>query len=174
MKNIKPFIFALVCALFIVGCNSVNQTKSPTETLKALNEASKKKDTAAIKILLTKGTLDLLEKNAKKQNKSVDEILLKDNAAPFQELPETRNEVITGETATVEVKNSVTNEFQKLPFVNENGVWKVALDKFLEDIMKQMREEMNKIPANTSIPENANQSKAESKSSNTNSETNKK
>lgn len=171
MKNIKPFIFALVCAFFIVGCNPASQTKSPTETLKALNEASKKKDTAAIKNLLTKGTLDLLEKNAKKQNKTVDEILLKDDGAPFQDLPETRNEVITGETATVEVKNSVTNEFQKLPFVSENGVWKVALDKFLEDIMNQMREEMNKIPANTSLSNGVNETKTEA---NTNTGTNKK
>lgn len=174
MKKINLTIIALICAFFIAGCNSASQIKSPTETLKALNEASKKKDTAAIKSLLSKGTLDLLEKNAKKQSKTVDEILLKDDGAPFQELPETRNEVITGDTATIEVKNTVTNEFQKLPFVKEDGIWKVALDKFLEDVMKQMREEMNKIPANISIPDNANQTKTESKNSNTNSEINKK
>ena len=174
MKKINLTIIALVCAFFIVGCNPASQTKSPTETLQALNEASKKKDTAAIKILLSKGTLDLLEKNAKKENKTVDEILLKDNGTPFQDLPETRNEVITGETATVEVKNTVTGEFQKLPFVKENGVWKVALDKALEDAMKQMREEMNKIPANVSIPENTNQTKTESNNSNANSAANKK
>ncbi len=174
MKKINLTVIALVCAFFIAGCNPASQTKSPTETLKVLNEASKKKDTATIKSLVSKGTLNLLEKNAKTENKTVDEILLKDNGAPFQDLPETRNEVITGDTATVDVKNTVTGEFQQVPFVKEEGVWKVALDKALEDVMKKMREEMNKIPANISIPENANQSKTESKNSDTNSEPNKK
>ena len=92
MKTFKTIGIALVCAFFIVGCNAVNQTKSPTETLQALNEASKKKDIPAIKSMLSKGTLDLLEQSAKKQNKTVDEILLKDEGAPFQDLPETQNE----------------------------------------------------------------------------------
>ena len=166
MKTFKTIGIALVCAIFIVGCNAVNQTKSPTETLQAWNEATKKKDIPAIKSMLSKGTLDLLEQSAKKQNKTVDEILLKDEGASFQDLPETRNEMIEGETATVEVKNNVSGEFQKIPFVKEDGVWKVALDKFLDDVMKKMKEEMNKMPANLSLPENPNQVKPETEANN--------
>ena len=165
MKTLKTVGIALVCAFLIIGCNAVNETKSPTETLKAWNEATKKKDIPAIKSMLSKGTLELYEQSAKKQNKTVDEILLKAEGESFQDLPETRSENITGETATVEVKNNVSGEFQKIPFVKENGVWKVALDKFLEDVMKKMKEEMNKIPANMSLPENSNQLKPETNSS---------
>lgn len=153
MKQNKPILFALVCAFFLFGCNSaVEQTKTPTETLRALNEASKKKDTEAIKSYLSKGTLDLLEQSARRQEKTVDELLKQENGAPFQELPEMKNEQITGETASVEVKNNVTGEFEKIPFVKENGVWKIALDVFMKDAMKRLTEEMN-IPANSSSPE---------------------
>lgn len=173
MKIIKTICVALVCAFLIIGCKTATQIKSPTETLQTLNEASKKKDTATIKTLISKGTIGLLEKNAKQQNKTVDDILLKENGAPFQDLPETQNEVITGDTATVEVKNNVTGDFQKVPFIKEEGVWKVALDKFLDDVMKKMREEMSKMPANTSVNENVNQAKPPTET-NTNTATNKK
>ena len=81
--------------------------------------------------------------------------------------------MIEGETATVEVKNNVSGEFQKIPFVKEDGVWKVALDKFLDDVMKKMKEEMNKMPANLSLPENVNQVKPETET-NSNTAVNKK
>jgi hypothetical protein len=150
MNKTKQILFALVCAFFLFGCNSavVEKTKSPTETLRVLSEASKKKDTAAIKSYLSKGTLNMLEQSAARQQKSVDELLKQENGAPFQNLPEIKNEQITGETAVVEVKNDVTGEFEKIPFVKEDGVWKVALDVFMKDVMKRLTEEMNPMPAN--------------------------
>lgn len=154
MNKTKTILTALVCAFLLSGCNSVvNKTKSPTETLQALSEASKKKDAEAVKSYLSKGTLELLDQSAKRQNKSVDELLKQENGAPFQELPEVKNEQITGDTATVEAKNNVTGEYQKIPLVKENGVWKVALDVFLKDMMKRMNEEMNNNSANVSTNE---------------------
>jgi hypothetical protein len=80
------------------------QTKSPTEVLKTLNEASKSKDVAAIKNSVSKGTLNLIDESAKAQNTTVDELLKKENGAPFKDLPEMRNEKIEGDTATIELK----------------------------------------------------------------------
>lgn len=174
MRKTKSILFALACAFFLFGCGgdaTVVKEKTPVETLSALSEVSKKKDAAAIKSYLSKGTLDLLEQSAKRQNKTVDELLREENGAPFQELPEIRNEQITGETATVEVKNEVTGEFEKIPFVKENGVWKVALDVFMKDAMKRLTEEMNRMPANAAIPSNAEPSEP---SANSNGRTNKK
>ena len=88
----------------------------------------------------------MMEENAKQQNSTVDELLKKDSGAPFEELPEMRNEKITGDAATVEVKDKNSEKWVTLPFVKEDGVWKVALDKFIQDAMKQMNEEM-KMPA---------------------------
>ena len=144
--------FFLLAAFIFAACQSAvnNQVWSPTETMKALNEASRKKDAETIKKLVSKGTLDLLEQSAQRQQTTVDELLKRDEGAPFQELPETRNEKITGDTATIEIKNNATNDWETMPFVRENGVWKIALDRFMEDVMRRMSEEMKEIPANSS------------------------
>lgn len=156
MNFIKPVFFALVCAVFLLGCKMEPQRKSPTETIKALSEASKQKDPTAIKGYLSKGTLDMLDQSAKRREKSVDELLREENGAPMQNVTEVQNEQIAGETATVEVKNNVTGRFEKIPFVSENGVWKVALDKYMNDAIKRLNEEMNQPPANIAVPENTN------------------
>lgn len=122
---------------------------SPMETMRALNEAAKSKNVEALKNLVSKGTLKLLEENAAQQATTVDELLRKDNGAPFEELPEMRNEKIEGERATVEVENQETEEWTTLPFVKENGAWKIALDEYVEEVRKKMVEEM-KPPANNS------------------------
>jgi hypothetical protein len=119
---------------------------SPTETLKALNEASKAKNPEAIKKTLSKGTIALINESAANQKKTVDELLKEDDGAPFKELPEIRNEQINGNTATVEVKNKVANEWEKIPFVVEDGEWKVALDKYLDELEKKFAEEQGKNP----------------------------
>lgn len=158
IKFSKTIFFVIVCAVFLLGCKTEPQKKTPTETIRALSEASKQKDAAAIKSYLSKGTLDMLDQSARRREKSVDELLREENGAPMQDLTEVRNEQIAGETATVEVKNNVTGAFEKIPFVAENGVWKIALDKYMQDAIKRMNEKMNKPPANISVPENTNKS----------------
>jgi hypothetical protein len=154
MKIYRLTFYALAVFIF-AACQSAavnNQPLSPTATMKALNDASKKKDVAAIKNLVSKGTLDLLAQTAEQQKTTIDELLSRDEGAPFQELPETRNEQINGDTATVEIKNNATNDWETMPFVRENGVWKIALDRFMEDLMKRMTEEMKEVPAAESSP----------------------
>ncbi len=85
----------------------------------------------------------MLQQSATRREKTIDELLKEENGAPFQNLNEIKNEQITGETAVVEVKNNVSGEFDKIPFVKENGVWKVALDVFMKDAIKRLTEEMN-------------------------------
>lgn len=140
MRIYKSFILAL-CAVALAACNAAS-SGSPTETMKKFVEASQKKDATAMKQTLSKGTLELLEKSAKQQGTTIDEVLKKDNKAQSAETPEIRNEKIDGDTATVEVKNSVNGNFDTLPFVKEDGQWKLALDKFMQDVMKKMTEEM--------------------------------
>jgi hypothetical protein len=157
MKSYKTII-AVLCALFVFGCSSLQpKTKSPTEVMQALNEASKTKDVAGIKNSVSKGTLGLIEESAKAQNTTIDELLKKDNGAPFKDLPEMRNEKIEGDTATIELKNATSNDWETVPFVKEDGVWRLALDKYLEDFKRKATEDM-KMPA-------SNESKTESNAS---------
>jgi hypothetical protein len=109
---------------------------SPTATFKAFFEASKKKDSVAMKKSLSKSTVEMFDKLAKEQNKSTDEMLKGlDKDGKEEKIPETRNEKITGDSATLEVKNDKTDKWDTLPFVKEDGEWKIAFDKFIEDMM---------------------------------------
>jgi hypothetical protein len=155
MKN-YIVITILLFAIFISGCGDgiFQPARTPTDTLRALNEATKKKDAEAIKKLLSKGTLVLIEKSAATQKTTSDDLLTRDANSTFRELPEIRGEKIEGDTASVEVKSEIGNENEKIPLVKEDGEWKVALDKYVEDLKKRMREEMNKPQPETENPAN--------------------
>ena len=130
---------AALTIVFTVSACSLLSGATPTATFKAFYDASKKKDVAGMKKTLSKGTLDMFDKLAKEQNKTTDDMLKEvDKDDKSDKMPETRNEKINGDTATLEVKNEKTNKWEPLPFVKENGEWKIALDKFLEDMMKSL------------------------------------
>jgi Domain of unknown function (DUF4878) len=134
---------AVLVMIFAVSACSLLNSSSPTKTFKAFFEASKKKDTAGMKKALSKGTVDMFDKLAKEQNKTTDDMLKGlDKEDKEEKIPETRNEKITGDTATLEVKNEKTDKWDTLPFVKENGEWKIALDKFLEDMLKGLGDKL--------------------------------
>jgi hypothetical protein len=115
-----------------------------------MNEAGRVKNTAALKSIVSKASLAMMEANAKKQNTTVDDLLGRGNTEDYEELPEMRNETITGSTATVELKDKTADNWRTMPLVKEDGVWKVAIDKFIETRMKQAKEEMKKSASSNS------------------------
>jgi hypothetical protein len=129
-------IITVLCTLFIINCSSepAPQPGGPTEILNTFVEASKTKDIEAMKRALSKGTMSLIEQSAQKKNTSVDELLKNEQGTLVRELPETRNEKIEGDMATLEVKNVETGEFDEIPFVKEGGAWRLALDEIVEEI----------------------------------------
>jgi flagellar hook-associated protein FlgK len=140
--RVSALCAALAVVLAVSACSLLSGS-SPTATFKAFYEASKKKDAAAMKKRLSKGTLDMFDKLAKAQNKSMDDMLKDvDKDDKSTKAPETRNEKITGDTATLEVKNDKTDKWDTLPFVKEDGEWKIALDKFLEDMIKGLGDKL--------------------------------
>jgi pyruvate/2-oxoglutarate dehydrogenase complex dihydrolipoamide acyltransferase (E2) component len=57
-------------------------------------------------------------------------------------LPETlcakkRNEKIEGDKATLEVKNFENGQFEEIPFIKEDGAWRIALDQVVEEINEE-------------------------------------
>lgn len=133
---------ALVMIFAVTACSLLNSS-TPTATFKAFFEASKKKDTAAMKKTLSKGTVEMFDKLAKEQKKTTDEMLKDlDKDGKDEKIPETRNEKITGDTATLEVKNEKTDKWDTLPFVKEDGEWKIAFDKFLENMLKDLGDKL--------------------------------
>jgi len=135
------------------GCNSSQPAAaSPGEVLKQYVAASQKKDIAAMKSLLSKSSVKYIEEKARPMNITVDDVLRKETEVKLQSAPETRGEKIEGDTATVEVKNPATGEFDiKYPFVREDGVWKLARDKYIEEELKKANDEINKKLANSAV-----------------------
>jgi hypothetical protein len=139
MRNLKTSIVVLLVACAIVGCKL--NASSPTSTLKAFYEAQKKKDVPAMKKTLSKSSLAMIEKGAKEQNKTVDQALTEGLEKPggsTDKMPESRNEKIDGDNATLEVQNEETKKWDKVYFVKEEGDWKLALDKTVEELMKSI------------------------------------
>jgi len=137
-RRINALCAALAVVMAVSACSMLSGS-SPTKTFKAFYEASKKKDAAGMRKALSKSTLDMFDKLAKAQNKTTDDMLKEvDKEDKSEKVPETRNEKITGDTATLEVKNDKTSKWDTLPFVKENGEWKIALDKFVENMLKDL------------------------------------
>jgi len=139
MKNLKPICAAVVIVFAVLACSRF--TSSPTATFKAFYEAQKKKDVEGMKKTLSKGSMAMLEKGAKEQNKTVDKALtegLESPAGHTDKMPEYRNEKIDGDNATLEVQNEETKRWDKIYFVKEDGAWKLALDKTVEELLKNL------------------------------------
>ena len=139
MKIYQTIIIAFA-ALFIFSCNAAQKTASPTETLRTFLEASRKKDVETVKKTLSRETLEIAEKSAREHNTTVDALLKKDDVQISDELPEIRNEKIEGDAATVEIKDAA-NGYETLPFVKEDGRWKIAFDKYQELMQKRLLQE---------------------------------
>lgn len=142
-RQINALVIACFC-IVLAGANAAcNRAagSSPTATMKAFFEATRKKDAEGFKKTLSKSTLDMMEGFAKMQNKTLDDILKSGMNAPDTAqnttTPEMRNEKINGETATLEVQNDKNKEWETIPFVKENGEWKIALDKAMRDAQEK-------------------------------------
>jgi hypothetical protein len=103
---------------------------TPTEAFRSYYEAIKRKDAAAVKSLFSKATVEALEKNAAQKNTTFDEVFKEGLESASKEIPasvpETRNEKIEGDKATLEVKDDKKGSWETLRFVNEGGQWKIA------------------------------------------------
>ncbi len=138
MKKLKPAVVLILLALVLSSCKFGS---SPTATFKTFWEAQKKKDVAGMKKTLSKSSLAMLEKGAKQQNKTVDQAITEGFNAPgvnLDKTPETRNEKVTGNDATLEVQDATTQKWETMYFVKEDGDWKIALDKTVEELLKKV------------------------------------
>lgn len=158
------FLITLIVftSLAFIACGEGQKTETPLDTLKAYNQAIKTKDVPAIKLMLSKGSLKMAAEEAKSLNVSLDEILQRETLFLSGEKSlEFRNEKIEGETAKIEVKNS-SGSFEVIPFIKEGGSWKIAKEKYAEEMMKQADEEMKRLDEQINqgkqLEESANQS----------------
>jgi len=132
----------VVAALSACGSDAA---KTPSDTFKEYVKASKKKDPTAMKILLSSATMKMHEQEAKAQNTTVDEIVKRETLlAPDQTTVEYRNEVINGDKASLQFKNAY-GSWETLPFVREDGQWKIDKAGYADQVIHQMDESNRKL-----------------------------
>ena len=121
-RKILVFIFA---ALLATACAGNPKPPTPLDTLKAYTLAIKKKDTTSMKLLLSDTTIKMHQQAAQEQGITLDEIVERETLfSPGQKTAEYRNEIIEGDTATIEMKNAY-GVWDKISFVKEEDVWKI-------------------------------------------------
>ena len=133
-------ILILLCACLLSACGENPKPEAPLDTLKAYNQAVKEKDTATIKSLLSSGSIKMAQDEARAQNVSADEILQRETLySPGQTTVKIRNQNIEGDQARIEVENS-SGIWEIVFFVKENGKWKIAKERYEEEMLKQAEE----------------------------------
>ena len=142
----RTFIFAiLIFTLTILGiaCSQPNggetsASGTPTASYKKLYEAVKAKNVENIKAMMSKQTIGFAQGVAQRQNAPLDKVLENGfTATTFSpNLPEIRDERIKDGFGSVEVYNSQDKRWEDLPFVLEDGTWKLAVGDLFANTFK--------------------------------------
>ncbi|MEO6392770.1 MAG: hypothetical protein ABIP75_13055 [Pyrinomonadaceae bacterium] len=102
---------------------------SLTNAYASLYAAVHDHDTDSLRRLLSSSTVTYLSNLSMTEQKPVSELLrsglTETTTAP--EMPEVRNLRMSGTTATLEVHNLAKDRWDRIPFVKEDGQWKLAL-----------------------------------------------
>lgn len=94
-----------------------------------------------MKSLLSKESVEMAKNESKEQNVSLNEIIERENLfSSDQKSVEFRNEKVTGDKATIEMKDS-TGIWNTVQFVKEDGEWKIDKKGYVDDLIKQAEED---------------------------------
>jgi hypothetical protein len=152
MKKIFSFLLlAIAMGSIFTGCGGGGMSNaSPKEVLVAFFEKLAKKDIEGATKLATKdskSTLEMMKKGLDMAEKMKDQI--KDKEDPTEEFKnmEVGEAKITGDAATVAVRNKKKDQEVEFPLKKEDGAWKV--DFSMATLMKMGMDEKNKRAGNT-------------------------
>jgi hypothetical protein len=142
-QKIVGFGFVLSVALFGFSCQSTGtanrehvKATTPREAYRMLYEAVKAKDPEGIKQVMSNNTITFAGFAMEQQKQSLEKVLENGmTATTFADsLPETRDIRVNGNFGAVEVWNQKDNRWDDLPFILEDGGWKLAFgDAFRGD-----------------------------------------
>jgi hypothetical protein len=127
------------------ACEDERKPATPLETFKTYTKAIKKKDTTTMKLLLSNASIKMHEQEAKAQGVTVDDIVKRETLfSENQSTVEYRNEKIDGDKATLQVKTS-GGSWETVPFIMEDGVWKIDKAGYRDQMMKDIEEQNRKM-----------------------------
>ena len=87
---------------------------------------------------MTWKTLEFVGALAERQNKPIEKILENGFTATTysKTLPNIRNQRIANDMGAIEVWNSKDSRWEDLPFIKENGAWKLAVGELFDGTFK--------------------------------------
>lgn len=153
------FLITLFIAALALSCSGTKDPNSangdtPTAAYKRLFEAVKSKNIDAIKAQLTKRTVEQARSSAKQWQKPEEAVLEHGMvASTFADtLPEIRDERIKDNMGAIEVWNAHDNLWEDLPFMVEDGQFKLALGELFAGIYKWPGKGRSSQTSNANIP----------------------
>lgn len=140
----RIFLLVITLSIFALGfaCGGQNTNTTggdtPTEAYKRLYAAVKSKDIEAIKKHLTKKSIEFGAMAAARNNTPIEKVYENGfTATTFSDkLPEIRDERVKDNMGAVEVWNSKDSRWEDLPFVLEDGAFKLAVGEMFADTFK--------------------------------------
>ncbi len=136
MMFYRKFSVLIFAVLLVAACSNNPKFLTPLETLQNYSEAVRKKDTTTMKLLLSNATIKMHHQSAQEQGITLDEIVERETMfSQGQKIYEFRNEIVEGDTATLEIKNAY-GIWDKVNFVREEGVWKIDKQAFVNPILQ--------------------------------------
>ncbi len=107
----------------------VGNAQTPTEAYRMLFAAVKSQDTAKIKSMYSKSSIGLAEAQAARSNQSIEKVYANGftETTFADDYPQMRDERIKGDYGAVEVFNAARKQWDDVPFVLEDGTWKLAV-----------------------------------------------
>lgn len=125
-RQATALLIAALLATALAACSGGKKASTPTEAFKNFYEAAKNKDVAGLKRVMSKATLEEMEREAKGDNKSLDDFLASESQKGLPSaMPQTGEEKIEGDKATVQFKGDKATNWSTASFVKEDGEWKV-------------------------------------------------
>ncbi|MEP7074692.1 MAG: hypothetical protein ABI878_02695 [Acidobacteriota bacterium] len=127
--SITLFSIALAISCSSQGGASTSTSDTPTAAYKRLYAAVKSKNTEAIKGEMSKQSITFVQSVSAVQKKTIEEVYSNGlTGTTFSEtMPELRDERVKDNMGAIEVYNSKESKWEDLPFVLEDGKWKLAL-----------------------------------------------
>lgn len=139
MLRIILLALLLTVVGFVFACSAMSSGgATPTETYKLLYAAVKSKNTENIKKHLTRQTIEFGAMAAQRNNTPADKVYENGfTATTFAEkLPTMRDERVEGDMGALEVWNSKDSRWEDLPFIKEDGFWKLAVGELFAGSFK--------------------------------------
>lgn len=174
MKSQNSHKFIVSCLLTVIlllsfACQKQTQTpivegekaNTPTEAYQMLFAAVRAKDTEKIKQVMSKKTLAFAISAGQIQSQSLEKTLENGLTGTTKtiSLPQIRDERVKNNFASLEVYNQEKKEWEDLPFILEDGGWKLAIGDFVKNTFKSPgkgRAQIEKEAANLMVKPNNN------------------